>query len=268
MGSDDFRREYGAWALIAGGSEGVGASFARRFADLGLNLILVARKVAPLEALAAEIRDQHGREVRTLSLDLTSLDAVQQIVAQSEGCEIGMLVYNAGADSRVEDFLERPLEESERMIELNVLTPLRLVRQLAPAMTQRRRGGVILLSSFASCVGTPGNLVYAASKAFSNIFAEGLWYELGRHNVHVLGMIIGITQTPAMERMGLSFDGLKVPADPDDLVTEALANLESGPTLHAGGTFEDAFRLRSMSRAEAVRSIAKFSHSVVNNPTT
>jgi short-subunit dehydrogenase len=178
---------------------------------------------------------------------------------------VGLLVYNAGADSKVRSFLDRPEGESERMSTLNVLTPMKLARRFAPAMIERGRGGIVLMSSFASCVGTPGNLVYAATKAFSNVFAEGLWWELGQHGVHVLGAIIGITQTPAMERMGLSFEGLKVPATPDDLVLEVLANIANGPTLHAGGTAEDAMRLRSLPRGEAVRSIAAFSNSVVAN---
>jgi short-subunit dehydrogenase len=62
MFDDGFSERYGPWALIAGGSEGVGAAFARRLAGLGLNPLLIARKAGTLEALAAELRDQHGRE--------------------------------------------------------------------------------------------------------------------------------------------------------------------------------------------------------------
>jgi short-subunit dehydrogenase len=260
-----FFDRYGPWALIAGGSEGVGEAFAHRLAQRGLNLVLVARKPEPLEAVAAAVRARHGVEVRALSADLAAPDAVARIDDVVAGAPVGMLVYNAGADSRVATFLERDLSEAERLIALNVLTPTRLVRHLAPAMARRGKGGVVLLSSFASCVGTPGNLVYAATKAYANVFAEGLWYELGKDGIDVLGLIIGITQTPAMERMGLSFEGLKVPADPDDIVSEALANLDKGPTLHAAGTEADAMRLRALPRAEAVLSIARFSESVVGN---
>jgi short-subunit dehydrogenase len=261
----DFKERYGPWAIIAGGSEGVGEAFAHELAKRGLNLLLAARKPDPLENLAGTIRRQYGMEVRTLAIDLTDASAVQRLADACNGCEVGMLVYNAGADDKVRDFIERPLEESQRMIALNVLTPMSLVRVLAPSMVGRRRGGIILLSSFASTVGTPGNLVYAATKAFSNIFAEGLWYELGEQGVHVLGLIIGITQTPAMERMGLKFTGLKVPADPYDLVEEALKHIDKGPTLHAGGTLGDATRLRSLPRDEAVREIAGFSSAVRRN---
>jgi short-subunit dehydrogenase len=263
MQDQSFAAQYGPWAMIAGGSEGIGEAFAHRLAAQGLDLILIARKPGPLEELAQQVRTRHGRNVRALSLDLTMPDAVDRIRAAAEGCEVGMIVYNAGADERVAPFLERPVSDSEHLIALNVQTPMRIVREFAPAMTRRGKGAIVLMSSFASCAGTPGNLVYAATKAFSNVFAEGLWYELGKFGVHVLGAIVGIVRTPAMERMGLTFDGLTVPAEPEDLVEEMLANLDAGPTLHAGGSHEGAARLRSLPRADAVREIAAFSDAAV-----
>lgn len=265
MTEADFSERYGRWALIAGGSEGLGVAFAHGLAKRGMKLMLVARKSAPLEALAEQIRSDHGTEARTLAMDLTEPNTVASIVAAMDGCEVGMLVYNAGADSKVDEFINRTLEESARMIALNVSTPMSLVRHFAPGMAARRKGGVILVSSFASTVGTPGNAVYAASKAFSNILAEGLWYELGRHGVQVLGMIIGIARTPAMERMGLSFEGLKAVAEPHELVEEAFEHIDKGPTLHAHGILHEAWRLRCLPRDEAVRSIAGFSNAVVSN---
>ena len=65
---------YGPWAVIAGGSEGVGASFARQLAEAGLNLVLIARKPEPLEEVAAQVR-AHGVEVRTLQQDLLAPDS-------------------------------------------------------------------------------------------------------------------------------------------------------------------------------------------------
>jgi short-subunit dehydrogenase len=265
MSEPSFAERYGRWAIVAGGSEGLGVVFAHQLAERGLNLLLIARKPEPLEQLADDVSKLHGREVLTLPLDLTLPCATDSIAAAVAGRDVGFLVYNAGADSKVRAFVDRPESESEGMAALNVVTPLKLVRRFAPAMVERGRGGIVLMSSFASCVGTPGNLVYAATKAFSNVFAEGLWWELGQKGVHVLGAIIGITRTPAMERMGLSFDGLKVPASPETIVAEVMANIANGPTLHAGGTHEDAMRLRSLPRADAVRTIAAFSSAVVSN---
>jgi short-subunit dehydrogenase len=196
--------------------------------------------------------------VRTLALDLTALDAVAKIISQIGGCEVGMLIYNAGADASFQPFIERSIEESERMVSLNVLTPMRLIRHFAPTMVKRKKGGIITLSSMASLAGYPGNLIYSATKAFSNLLTEGLWYDLGKQGVHVLGMIIGLARTPAMERLGVKFDGPVPSADPYDLVDEALASLEKkGPTIHAGGMEERAAMLRSLPRAKATRVLAR-----------
>ena len=69
---------YGPWAVIAGGSEGVGASFAEELSRVGINLVLIARKPGPLEETAAKAR-ANGVEVRTLALDLLTPDAFDQI---------------------------------------------------------------------------------------------------------------------------------------------------------------------------------------------
>ena len=167
MSDVDFVKRYGPWALIAGGSEGLGVAFAHRLAKLGLNLVLVARKPAPLEKLAAEVRSQYGREVRALALDLTAADAVARIVSATAGCDVGLLIYNAGADNSFQPFVERPVADSEHMAALNVVTPLRLVRHFAEPMAKRKRGGIITLSSMASMAGYPGNLVYAARRQHS-----------------------------------------------------------------------------------------------------
>src|SRR5690348_16639220 len=108
-GEFSFARRYGPWALIAGGSEGVGASFARRFAAEGINLVLVARKPEPLEAAKTALQAEFGIEVRTQALDLTALDAFDQIRASTDDLEIGMLVYNAGTDNKSKDFLDRSI---------------------------------------------------------------------------------------------------------------------------------------------------------------
>jgi short-subunit dehydrogenase len=257
MSGDDFADRYGPWALITGGSEGLGVAFAHRLAAKGINLVLVARKPGPLEETAAAVRSQHGVEVRPLSLDLTAPDVVPAILDASKGCAFGMYIHNAGADSTFDRFLDRPIENHERMAALNVLTPMRLVHAIAPGMVARRKGGIVLLSSMASLAGYPGNLTYSATKAFANILAEGLWIDLGKEGVDVLGAIIGLAKTPSMERLGMNFDGSVPYADPFDLADEIFANLKKGPTIHPGGLDERAATLRSLPRAKATYMLAR-----------
>jgi short-subunit dehydrogenase len=256
MSSEGLLERYGPWAIVAGGSEGVGAAFVDRLARAGFRLLLVARKPGPLEAVAAEVRARHGAEVRTLATDLTAPEAAERVLGAVAGCEIGLLVYNAGADNSFDEFLDRPIEVHERMVMLNVLTPMRLVRRLAEEMAGRGRGGIILCSSLAALVGTPRNGVYSAAKAFVGTFAEMLWFELAGRGVDVLCAHLPLVRTPAMERLGMVFDGSIKASEPEDIADECLAAIRNGPVLHAGGSHERAMRLRSLPRDQAVRAMA------------
>jgi short-subunit dehydrogenase len=258
----EFLDRYGPWAVIAGGSEGVGSAVAERLAERGLKLLLLARKPGPLEATAANLRARYGAEVRTLSLDLTTADCTAKIAEAIKGCQVGSLIYNAGADTGFKYFVDRPLEESERMIMLNVMTPMRLARHFAPFMVERRRGCIIMCSSVSGLGGNPGNGVYSAAKSFVNTFTEMLWYELGKHSVDVLGAVLGLTRTPAMERLGLKFDGPMGASDPGEVADELLANIASGPTLYISAIRESAIHIRSLPRDQAVLLLAGVSESV------
>ena len=85
MSDIGFFETYGPWAIIAGGSEGVGSAFADRLAKQGFKLLLIARKPDPLEATARDIRSKYATEVRTLSLDLTASDAAARILTAADG---------------------------------------------------------------------------------------------------------------------------------------------------------------------------------------
>ncbi len=226
---------YGPWAVVAGGSEGVGASFAEQLAAAGLNLVLVARKPDPLERTAEAAR-AHGVEVRTLAVDLTEVDAITAIVEATADLEVGLLVYNAGANSYGHEFVEGDLARFQQVIDLNVTAQLALVQHFGAAMKQRRRGGLLLVGSLAGYMGAAQISVYAAVKSFCRVFAEGLWLEMQPHDVDVLEFVLGVTRTPAMERAGLNFDlpGMHV-SEPDDVARQALAQLGNGPVQVAEG---------------------------------
>jgi short-subunit dehydrogenase len=243
---------YGPWAVIAGGSEGVGAEFARLLADAGLNLVLVARKPAPLEAMAAECR-QHGVEVRTLAIDLVDPTAVGRIAETAAGLEVGLLIYNAGANTCSEQFLDGDLTAFQRVIDLNVTAMMALIQHFGRPMRERRRGGILLVGSMAGYLGSTRHTVYGGVKAFGRIFAEGLWLELREYNVHVLELVLGVTRTPAMQRVGLNFDvpGLRV-AEPAEVAREGLEQLANGPVFVAGGNSEDVERRNHPDRAKVV----------------
>jgi short-subunit dehydrogenase len=138
-----FAGRYGPWALVLGGSEGIGECFARRIAAEGVHLVLVARRTAPLEALAASIRAAHGVEVRTAAIDLTADDVGARLAAATGDLEVGLVVYNAGATHGVPRFLDGPVEERLALVQLNCAGPVRVAHHFGARMVERGCGGMI-----------------------------------------------------------------------------------------------------------------------------
>ena len=227
--------KYGPWAVVAGGSEGVGAEFARLLAEDGFNLVLIARKPGPLENTARRCRDL-GAEVRTVSVDLLEPESVSRIAEVTSDLEVGLLIYNAGASTCNELFMETDLAEFQKVTDLNVTRMLELVQHYGRPMVSRRHGGLMVVGSLAGYMGAWRHTIYAGAKAFSRMFAESLWLELREHNVDVLELVLGVTRTPAMERVGLNFDapGIIV-SEPAEVAAEGLAQLADGPVYVAGG---------------------------------
>lgn len=216
---DRFRERYGPWALVAGGSDGIGAAFARRLAENRLNLLLVGRRVDALESLAGELAERHAVQTRTASLDLSRCDDVTALLEQTRELDIGLAVCNA-AMSVIGPFFGQAIESHDRMLDLNCRAPLHLTHGIGLRMIARRRGGIVLLSSMASLAGTLLSAHYAATKAYLRVLAEGLWVELRPDGIDVVASCPGTVRTPTFLR--------------DDPVSRPLVTLpvmESGPTV-------------------------------------
>jgi short-subunit dehydrogenase len=232
---DAFRARYGPWALIAGGSVGLGGEFARQLAARGLNLILVARRTEPLEECAKGLRAEYPVEVRTVALDLGSPDLLPALSGALAGIDIGLLVYNA-AVSPVGRFLEQALAEKLHALDVNCRAPIVLAHELGRAMAARRRGGIILVSSLAGLQGSALIATYAATKAYDLVLGEGLWDELREDGVDVLAFCAGATRTPNYEASRQRRTSRFAPAvmEAEPVVSEALAALGKQPSGIAG----------------------------------
>jgi short-subunit dehydrogenase len=229
-----FRDRYGPWALVAGASDGIGEAFARRCAERGLSVLLLARREALLTKLAAELRGAHGVEVRPLALDLTAPDLDARVEAATRGLEVGLLVYNAGAVHGVGAFHEQPLAHAQQLIALNCTGPVLLAHRLGAAMRSRGRGGIVLVTSMVALSGSAHVATYAATKAFDWILAQSLWHELRPHGVDVLGAVAGMTRTPSLLASGARFPKEIPPMEPDAVASGALDFLGRGPLWFAG----------------------------------
>lgn len=255
---------YGPWAVVAGGSEGVGSAFADELATAGVNLVLIARKPGPLEETADKVR-AHGVEVRTLALDLLDADALDRIRAVTDDVEVGLLIFNAGANSYGHEFVTGDLDGFRGVIDLNITRQLELSHHFGALMKERGRGGIMLLGSLAGYMGSEHQSIYAASKAFSRVFAESLWLELAPHGVDVVELVLGVTRTPAMIRAGLNFDvpGMIV-QEPEDAAREGLDHLTDGPVWVAGGNYPAAQKRSGFPRDEMVKGAAETMRKLMN----
>ena len=247
--------KYGPWALIIGGSEGVGAAFARKLAAAGFKLVLVARKPEPLEDLAGELTAA-GTEVRTVSADMSRPDAIDRVRGATDDVEVGLLIYNAGANSVRGNLIDLDPEVYRSVIGVNVVGQAEFAHHYGALMGRRGRGGIILCGSTSGYMGAPTLAAYTASKAFSRIFTESLWAECRPLGIDVLHLTIGFTATPAMRRLGYD---LSAAQDPEDVAQEALDHLTDGPVWIAGGApnVETAIKRSTVEhRADAVLAFA------------
>ena len=146
---------------------------------------------------------------------------------------------------------------SPRAVDVNVRGPLRLLRALVPGMCDRGRGAVVLISSLSGLQGAPHFSVYAASKAFNIVLAEGLWWELRAHGVEVAACLAGAMRTPGYAR---SFDR-NVPGmlSPDEAARRTLDGLGGGPRVVPGLINRLSVQLmgRLLPRRAAIRLVAR-----------
>ena len=230
-----FSDRYGSWGIVAGSSAGLGAEYAEQLAALGLNLVLVARRMELLKSLAARLTSQYGIRTKCLELDLSTVDAAEQIVQQTMDLDVGLLVYNA-AYSAVGPFLEHSMEAHMREVHTNVHSPLKLLYLLSQRLMERGHGGILLMASLSAYQGSAYISTYAATKAFNIVLAEGLWEEWRTRGVDVLVCVSGAIGTPNMvASQPKKTGGLgDMTMEPAQVVREALDALGKQPYVIPG----------------------------------
>jgi uncharacterized protein len=238
----NFFDSYGPWAVIAGASEGTGGAFARQVAAQGVNCILIARREGPLNLLADEIRAASRVECVTATIDLAAPDAFGRIVDAVGKREVGLFISNAGSDPHGRRFLSHQIAAWIDLVQRNVMTMMRCCHYFAEPMRDRGKGGLLLVNSGACYGGAPNMAAYSASKAFTLCFAESLWAELRSYGVHVLTLVMHMTDTPEFRRF-LAAKELPVPdgvADPEKVAALGLERMPHGPIQNWGLKDDDA----------------------------
>ena len=226
-------------ALVTGASSGIGTALARELARHGHDLVLTARRIAPMEALATELRGL-GATVTVIPADLSKPDAAAALAQDvaSRGFDIDVLVNNAGLGGLGRFDRMEPGRISE-MLQVNIVALTELTRLLLPGMVARGRGRIMLVSSVAGFQPGPRMAVYFASKAYVTSFGEALAYELRRTGVSVTVLCPGATNTEFFAVAGAAHSSmaarLRHMMRADDVAATGYRGLASGRRVVVAG---------------------------------
>jgi uncharacterized protein len=191
-------------ALVTGASSGIGAALAREAAKDGYDLVLVARRREPMQALAMEL-NAAGAEVTVISTDLGKAGAAAELmqIVDGRGLVVDVLINAAGLGDSGRFDKSEP-DKIAAMLQVNIVALTELTRLVLPGMMARRRGKIMLLSSTAAFQPGPKMAVYYASKAYVLSFGQAIGYELRRTGVTVTTLCPGATATEFAQVAGNS----------------------------------------------------------------
>jgi short-subunit dehydrogenase len=230
--------------LITGASAGIGAVYAERFAQRGHDLVLVARDQARMDALAAQLRNEHGVTIEVIPADLTQLGDLTSVETRlREDARIGILVNNAGA-ALSGNFIDQNTDSVAQLVALNTTALVRLASAIAPRLAKAGEGAIINIGSVVGLAPEFGMSVYGATKAFVLFLSQGLSLELSPLGVYVQAVLPAATRTEIWDRSGVDINTLNEIMEVDDLVDAALVGFDRRepvtiPPLHEAERWDD-----------------------------
>ena len=213
-------------ALITGASSGIGRVYADRLARRGHDVVLVARDVARLEALATRLRAETGVAAEVLPADLVSEAGLAGVEERLRGDRrIGLLVNNAGA-AVAGGFAGQDLAAMDRLVRLNTLAPTRLAAAAIPGFLERGDAAIVNVGSVLGLAPEIPSGIYAATKSFILTFSQALQAELGPRGLYVQAVLPAATRTEIWERSGRDISTVPGVMEVDALVDAALAGFD------------------------------------------
>ena len=236
------------FALVTGASAGIGAAFARELARQGRGLVLTARRADRLEALAAELRTEHGTEVHCIPGDLADPATPVALCGEIErlGIAIDILINNAGYGV-TGSFVSKPWPTHAQFIQVMMTAPTELCHRLLPGMRQRGHGQIVNVASVAGLLPAPaGHTLYGASKAYLIRFSQALALESHAHGVNVCALCPGFTYSEFHDVTGTRSQMQRLPKSvwmsADAVARDGLDAVERGDIVHICGGLNRAIR--------------------------
>ncbi|KAL0979126.1 hypothetical protein UPYG_G00181070 [Umbra pygmaea] len=176
-----FFKSMGEWAVVTGGSDGIGRAYSFELARRGLNVVILSRTKDKLHRVALEIEESTGQKVKVIVANFTEDDIYDQIEEKLKGLNIGVLVNNVGTlPSYIPSkFLQTEdlTQQIAQVINCNVKALVKMCKIFLPGMEMRRKGVILNLSSGIACVPCPMYTMYSSSKVFVERFSQGLQAE-------------------------------------------------------------------------------------------
>ncbi|MCB1745056.1 MAG: SDR family oxidoreductase [Gammaproteobacteria bacterium] len=200
--------------LIIGATSAIAQAVARRYASRGARLVLIARNEPLLQAVADDLRVRGATQVQTSLLDVRDSARHAQVLGrafeQLGRVDVALIAHGTLPDQRR---CELSVDAAAEAFEVNTLSVIRLLTDLANRFEQQREGSIAVISSVAGDRGRASNYVYGAAKAAVSTFLDGLGQRLHAHGVQVLCIKPGFVDTP----MTRDFDKGPLWASADDV---------------------------------------------------
>ena len=222
-------------ALVTGATAGIGLAFAEELARRGHDLVLVARDEPRLQAVAERLRGERRVQVEVVSADLASRADVELVAARigDPNRPIDVLVNNAGFGLRG-SFLDNPVADEERMLDVLCRAVLVLSHAAGRAMRDRGEGSIVNVSSVPGFVAMG---TYSAAKSWVTVFSEVLAGDLAGSGVSVVALCPGFTRTEFHARAEMDMSRLPdwLWLDAERLVADCLDDLARGAVVSVPG---------------------------------
>ena len=190
-----FKEKYGLWALVTGGTSGIGEALTHQIAENDVNIIIVARREKILKEKAEILTKKHGVEVKTIQADLSRPQEYDKVIEETEDIEVGLFIPCAGLENHGVT-TDIDLKKELALIQLNVTSTFSLTHHFAGQMVKRGKGGILLVASLIGHMPNPYFSNYAGSKAYIVNFGTSLHWEMKKKGVDVTVLSPGLTDTP------------------------------------------------------------------------